>query len=432
VHTGAGRGQRVAVVVVVAVVLALVGSVAPVEDAPSGGIGEVDGVSADASLSVTVDDGLDDEELDAVVARAMARIEVIRDLDYGDPVDVTVISRETYRERRDREVSNAERTWTNLRWEALFVVGQDRDATAVLDEAFGGGVQGYYDPDEKRIVIVSSAEPTVDTETLVHELVHALQDQRFGLGTLTTTTDAEQAYESVIEGEAELVPDVYLDRCGDEWSCVRLDDDPGATDVPRGLRTWLLFPYVEGREFVAAIRDRGGWEAVDRLHRQVPNSTAGVIDPDRYPAGEREPVSVPDASTGGWTRLDRPGGDGTGDTLGAAGVHAMLVHSEAVDTEGSFECPLSSAWTGDRLVPYQRGDRHGYVWETAWETTDDAAQFAFVYRELVREHGGVATGDDLFVVADGPFEGAFRVTREETTVRVVRGPTVESLDGIHG
>jgi hypothetical protein len=434
------RQVAVSVAVVAAVVVlgaVVVGSFAPTGNSgPPEGLGEVDGIAYNASLSITVDDGLNESELDALVARSMARIEVIRGLAFEKRVDVEVITREEYSEGLDSDLSAAERTWENLRWEALFVVGEDRDALAVLEEVFAGGVQGYYSAREEQIVIVSDADrPAVDTETLVHELVHALQDQRFGLGYDGTTTDAREAYESVIEGEAELVPERYFDRCDGDWSCVRLDGETGDTDdtdLEAGIRLRILAPYVEGREFVEQIRQDGGWDAVDGLHDRPPASSSQVIHPDSYPDSEPTLPSFTDRSSDEWRPLGETAETSGTDTLGEAAIYAMLLHNDvvSVDEPLAYEHPFSEGWAGDRLVPYEREGKTGYVWETAWETPEDAEQFASAYQQILEERGAVGTGENSFVIPSGSFDGAFRVTRDGTAVRIVHAPTSDALGEI--
>jgi len=429
-----GDTERWGLVAVLVLGLALAGVIAGSFAPTTGGglsgeVGEVDGVTYNQSIPVTVEDGLNESEREVLVARSMARVEVLRGLAFEERVGVEVIGREEYRDRWDPDRTETERIWENLRWEALFVIGEDRDAPAVFDEAFRTSVQGYYSPDDGQIVVVSDAdEPTLDTETLVHELVHALQHQRFGLAYDADTTDAEQARDSVIEGEAELVSERYLDRCGADWSCVRPPTENTSTDLSLGIQLQVLAPYTQGQVFVETVQERGGWAAVDRLHDRLPASSTQFLHPDRYPGTEPVAVTVSDRSGEGWRRLDAT------DTLGEVSVYTMLVHSDVADVENptGYDHPFSTGWAGGRMAVYERDGEFGYVWETAWETPADAEQFALAYRDVLEANGGVGTGADVFVVPDGGFEDAFRVTRENTTVRVVNAPTVEELAAVHG
>jgi hypothetical protein len=422
----------------------LAGSLLPATDpGPPEELGEVDGILFNESLSLTVADGLNESEREAFVARTMARVEVIRGVSFEERVDVEVITREEYREERNTNRSEAARVWENLRYQALFVVGQDRDASAVLDDGFAGNVQGYYSLGNSEIVIVSEGEkPTIDRDTLVHELVHALQDQRFGIDYDTETTDAGQGYESIVEGPAELVEERYDRRCGVEWSCIPPSNKTGGADLELGIELQILFPYVQGREFVDTVRQREGWQAVNDLHDRSPAGSTQVIHPETYPDVAPVNVTVTDRSTEAWSRFEtteiarRLGVAGerqSTDTLGEAAVYAMLLHNGVIDVEErlGYEHRFAAGWAGDQFVPYERDDQFGYVWKLAWESKDDAAQFASAYRQVLERNGALGTGETVFNIPDGPFEGAFRLTQEGSTVRIVSAPTEAALDEIH-
>ncbi|ERH11046.1 MAG: hypothetical protein J07HX64_02825 [halophilic archaeon J07HX64] len=139
-------------------------------------------------------------------------------------------------------------------------------------------------------------------------------------------------------------------------------------------------------------------------------------------------MTVTDRSDEGWRRLDAT------DTLGETSVYTMLAHSEVVDVESptGYDHPFSTGWAGGQIALYEREGATGYVWETVWETPTDAEQFVSAYRDVLEANGGDRAGTDQFVVPDGGFEDAFRVTRENRTVRIVNAPTVEGLVEVHG
>ena len=421
--------------VAVLVVLAGCGSSVPggPGSASADGIGEVDGVTDDSNLDIDTSDGFTEAELEQFVDRSMARIEVVRDLNYERPVDVTIVNRSAYREQYlDRVTGPTRDDWENQIWRGLFIVGQDRDATDVLDEAFGGSVQGFYEPGRNSIVIVSDSEtPTVRKSTLIHELTHALQDQQFGLAFGQETRDRQAAYDTLIEGEAELVPQLYLDRCGSEWSCVRPEVDSGqAGNLDRGIAQIITQPYRQGVGFVEHLRAEGGWEAVNDAHENPPESTAQTVHPERYPGDTPEDVTVPDRSSADWDRFDQ---QPEGDTLGVVSIFAMFESNGIIqpDQPGTYDHPVTTGWEGDHFVPYRADGEFGYVWEIDWDSNSNAAQFADAYRELLDEHGGLERGIDRYVVEEGPFAGAYRLTVEGDTVRIVSGPSMNALSAIH-
>lgn len=423
--------RTVLLILVLALAIPLGGGVMPADDATvSPGIGTFDGVDYDDTLNVSIAAGVNQTELDRVTRRAMARIELLRGLDFNETVNVTLISRDEYRDRAGVDPTSDGDTREELRWRALFIVGDDRAAQSIVDQAVAEAIAGYYTPSTGEIVLVNEAQnSTLNRNTLVHELVHALQDQQFGLSFPDQTADAQLARDALIEGEAEVITTEYSDRCGLVWSCLSLPQtDYNEPEIPLGLELVLFHPYAQGPRFVDSVRERRGWAGIDAAHESPPETTTSVIHPDRSSDAPQD-VTVPDRSNADWSRL----GDPETDTLGEASIYAMFVHNDVVslnETEG-YRHTFSDGWRGDTFVPYQRGETRGYVWETAWASERDAEQFAFAYQAVLDSRGAVSSDDGVFTVPEGPFDGAYRLTRENTTVRIVSGPTTDSLDGIH-
>jgi hypothetical protein len=196
----------------------------------------------------------------------------------------------------------------------------------------------------------------------------------------------------------------------------------------------IFSPYAAGPTFVESVQRERGWRGVDALYDRFPASTEQVIHPELYPDERPVDVSVRDRSNARWSRFDlnRPAHD----TVGEASIYAMFWANGAVTRDGrspyQYDHPLSAGWGGDRLVPYRDGDRFGYVWVTAWDSQRDAREFGGAYREVLANRSVRQPRDNVYVLPESdPFGDAFRVTRRGQRVRIVNGPTVGSLDGIH-
>jgi hypothetical protein len=409
------------------------------EDPASDRIGWEDGYWYDDSLSIRASDGLNETERRHVVARTMARVERIRGLEFTERVPVEVIGREEYRQQRGGsggDPSSEFNRWNDQVWEALFIVDEEASVSRTLDSVFGSSVQGYYAPSSDEIVIVSNSEtPTLDRRTLSHELVHALQDQQFGLDRNPRTQDAQLAEDGLVEGDANFVEAAYEDRCGRQWSCLDRPDDAGGGGAPAdfnyGLFTTVFAPYAEGPGFVADLKARGGWDAVNAAYDDYPASTEQVIHPARYPTDEPTTVRVRDRSAAAWTRFDV---DPVYDTVGEASIYAMFWANDRLGDHGQYDYshPYSTGWDGDRVVPYEHDGEYGYVWRSVWDSPAEAREFLDAYRGLLRSHDATARGDGVFVVPESdPYADAFRVSRSGDTVTIVNAPTVEQLDAVH-
>ena len=410
---------------------------------PRGGdaIGWENGYWYDDPVSVTTEDGLNESELEAVTARTMARIERIRDREFEQTVPVEIISRSEYRNRSQSTRGGAGPPgdpWNDQVWESLLLVGEDSGSSEAIDDTRTSSVLGYYSPSRDSIVIVSPNEtPVVDRGTLAHELVHALQDQQFGLDSSARTQDTQLSRNGVVEGEANYIQQGYERRCGQQWDCIDTPDDSdgggsGGGERNAGVFTIILQPYVSGPQFVDSIYSSGGWDAVDALHDSLPESTEQVIHPDRYPDDTPETVTVTDRSNDEWERFDH---DPVGDTVGEASIFATMYHNGQTDADRySYQSTPSDGWAGDTVVPYRNSSGGGgYVWESEWDSAADAREFETAYEDaLTEEHDASTPRTDIYVVPESSeFADAFRIVRSGTTVRIVNGPTVSDLDDIH-
>ncbi len=440
----------------------------PADPSTEDTVGYVEGYWYDDDLPVddSGDAVVDDSELDAVVYRSMARVEKIRNLTFEEPVDVEVVSRSEYRETNEERFTNvtdAERLESNVGYEALFMVNRDTSAVDSTRSVYGGAVAGYYDPETDEIVIVSDnpETPELDELTLGHELVHALQDQRFNLSRLEgETQDSDSAMSGLVEGDASWVENEYERRCGADWDCLApsgggAQGDVG--DVNWGIYFSIYQPYSDGPAYIDYLREQGpGWSAVDAAYDDPPTTTSAVI----RPGSEREPadVSVPDRSSGDWRQL-RVDGEVANDTVGEAGMVAMFAagafggDGESVIGaenflgsgvgEYDYDQPATDGWAGDQLVVYTNDDVDagsgpgaagdaGYVWRTQWDTKDDTEQFVRAYGQLLANHGAepVEGRQDTAVIEDGGYAGAYYLERDGRTVTIVRAPSVAELPNV--
>ncbi|MFC4357885.1 Hvo_1808 family surface protein [Halobium salinum] len=448
---------------------------------PVDALGWEAGYRYDDVLDVDGRDGLSPAELDAVVARTMARIEHLRGLEFEEPVTVEVVSREQHLREGFGNASGsggdeppATDHLNEQVWEALFVVGEDANVDDEFATLYGSNVLGYYAPAEKRLVLITEdpERAVVDPHTLAHELTHALQDQHFDLAASAAsvrTQDTQLARNGLIEGEANYLAERYMAECAAGWDCLDRPRNRGSSndDVNLPMLFVVYQPYSDGPTYVDALVDAGGWDAVDAAHATLPASTEQVI----YPGVDETPgvVPVPETARDGWTRV----GDPAGDTVGEASIYVMFWNAarttgaDVVDTRAfvipdgvagldvyNYSAPVSDGWANDRLVAYGRSgdgadaggtgadgadgngsDRTGavgaYVWVTEWDSHADAREFYDGYRALLVGHGAEQVSLNTWVVPSGPYADAFRVTLDGTRVVVVNAPAVEDLDDVY-
>ncbi|QDX40054.1 Hvo_1808 family surface protein [Salarchaeum sp. JOR-1] len=479
---------RLAVVLGLACLLALAGCASAPTDDPtlvgatdgpadpaSDRLGWEEGYWYNESLPVTVSDGLNATEQDAVVHRAMARVEHVRRIEFEADVPVSVISRETYREQTgggSGGSGSGSVTFDDVRYEALFLVGETRSGSEQSSETTSSSVAGYYSPSADRIVVISdTATPVLSETTLGHELVHALQYRNFDLGFSGSTLEARSAALGLIEGDAELVAQRYERRCGGDWECVSQpassggsggsDGGSSGSGLHYGIYFTQYFPYSDGPGFVESVLEDGGWDAVAGLYENPPKSAEQVAQPGAYGVDEPTAVGLQDRSDGEWTRLTPSRGAPYAE-FGVAGLTGMLAYpayeSSMDDTaprryvlspneflnlnaQGNVDSsdPLNytttpvDGWDGDKLYAYKNSGDAAYVWKSVWDSPRDARQFAATYRDLLAYWGAQSRGNGVYAIPDGAsaFADAFYVSTSGDTVTIVNAPTVGELDDVH-
>jgi hypothetical protein len=193
------------------------------------------------------------------------------------------------------------------------LIPPDTDYEQLVVDLLTDEIAGYYDPHTHSLAISKSAgdDPEWAEMVLAHELDHALQDQSFDLRAFEDLPDSEGdaalARHALVEGDGIVAMiEVTLARqhVAAPWSdpsvaerIVETMELPGpdkgkALDrAPLAVREALLFPYRAGFAFVAALRRRRPWSAVDAAYKRPPRSTEQILHVARYLADER-PVAV--------------------------------------------------------------------------------------------------------------------------------------------
>lgn len=413
----------------------------PAGDPDEDVLGWENGLWYDESIAVDESDGLNYTERDLVVSRAMARVEVIRGLEFNGSVNVVFQTRSTF------TLSPPEGAWWNQYWEMLFMVGESQltaDAYATLYDTVIDGLTT-----EKTIVILveDRTSPTINRNTLAHELVHVVETQhRVHPDRGDLNQDATTAERSLIEGSAIFYEQRYAERCRTDWSCLDLptrEESDVAPAMNQGLYVAFATRYSAGRRFVESLHERGGETALANARESPPESTEQVIHPDRYPGDQPVSVTIPDRSSDQWQRLSAPGRVEPTGTVGEARLYTMFWYN-AVPPNGTVEVtrsqqvdlsythPTTTGWAGDAFVPYVNGSQYGYVLKTVWETEADAREFQVAYVRLLQSRNATVERKGTYrIPGSDPYADAFRVNRRGATVIVVNAPTVDQLDDIH-
>ena len=216
-----------------------------------------------------------------------------------------------------------------------------------------------------------------DTDTakrvIAHESVHVLQKQWFNAPYGGRTLDTTKAIQAAIEGDADLVADLY---CNETGIPIHKITDLYTRDPVMALG---IFPYVFGDRFVAYLYRIGGWQLVNEMYSHLPNTTKVVMFPELYlqnwtPTDVRGDVEaiIPKNATIKYS-----------DRMGAYYVFLIYWGHNGTREEGM---DMAKAWEGDWLIV---GDVNGtsgaerfLVWEVLFDTPEHAASFGNFLEEI--------------------------------------------------
>lgn len=323
-------------------------------------------------------------------------------------------------------------------------------------------IAGYYDDKTKTVNLLDWIPPDEQKPVLAHELTHALQDQHIHLEKWDRQTDLPIAQnvkqdnehiatdeedtvrDTVVEGQAMaafvdyiLVPSgknlLTAPQLADKMNQAMSDtsDSPTLANAPLLLQRSLIFPYVEGLDFVRSVWTAKGKEAAFAgLLDHPPSSTYEIMTPSVYLNHGSVPLlRMPDIHF----LIDpqyRPY------DIGVMGEFDVQVMAELFGGPQLAEA-LAPAWRGGIYYTAQaKAAANGNQQDTAaslallylsrWSTPQAALAFANMYaREIPRkyDHAVVAPADSSGA-EDASIITRIWNTSEGPVLVVVSGKTV--------
>ena len=323
----------------------------------------------------------------SVVQELVRAAERVRGLRFRQKVPVLVQDAEAIMAYVDSQIDDAELAQAQVVYAALGLLSPNVDVRALLLRLMGEQVVGYYDVDAHQLVIrddvmrafggegdVSGVNVDEARVVLVHELVHALQDQHLQLSVSMNSkrdTDAENAFRALVEGAASLTQ-ITSDPAAVRTLSALVRSSPLAgselESAPEIVRAPLLSAYVDGLGFAAHLHGAGGFARLDRAHVDPPASTEQVLHPERFAARDQPLVLRVKAAA---TLL----GEGFElfyeDTLGELELSVYLGQASRPEPAAH----AAQGWGGDRLYAYRdRAGQTAIVWLQGWDDVTEAAE----------------------------------------------------------
>jgi hypothetical protein len=393
-----------------------------------------------------------DKILASSVQEGMNCVSRTRKLDFKETPAVEIASTNKIKELLQKEI---EKSYNQEKLEKkrkllvrLGIISPEVTFAQQTLEFLSESVAGMYSPEDKKIYIsekvLKEIRPGLPSMTIMHEQVHALQDQYYDLkkiedARIAGPEDVSLAMESVVEGDATLLMYDASLRSFKGLLGV-LDSEKGELDIrsfvvdsllafSKNMKTKdgqpaiffeeLLFPYVWGGKFIQHLVNTKGWESLDALYKDLPVSSEQIMHPEKYYIARDMPkvVTLPDVTA----KLTAPWAKVNSDAFGEFGFY--LIGKKFLD-ELSTKV-MSEGWGGDQYALYedQQSKQLLLLSLSVWDSEKDAEEFYSFYKKIIiKKYPGIA------VVKEEPNETQWKegeeligIFKSKDTVGLIEG-----------
>jgi hypothetical protein len=305
-------------------------------------------------------------EFAAAADEVLQQMSEITGLKLLTPLKKSLRSREQIRayvvDEMKEDKNPAERYAGQRSAEAFGLLPRGFDLDAFMVDLLTEQIAGLYDPKTHEFYVADWIPAADQKMVMAHELTHALQDQHFHIDdwekAARPNDDSELARESVLEGSAMAAMVDYL-LAGTGRSLQDLPDidpsmligdmesTPMLKKAPPFLKDALIFPYLDGLNFSAAIVRPDGWGALSGVFAKPPISTQQILHPALYRSGKVPPkVELPtmEKELGPeWTKLED-------NIMGEFGWKEVLKQFLGDEKAAA----VSPGWSADRYIVYEQ------------------------------------------------------------------------------
>jgi len=348
-------------------------STAPDTGGDDGGDGSGDG-DRPVPTTTTVPSTATTAEVDAFVADAVAFIEAVRDRPFLEPPDLRVVGEDEFltllladlEETFAEEPDLIERI--DVLYQALGMIGANQSIEDVYRTFVEAGVLGVYFPDRDEMLVRGGGPLSLLAKTtIVHELVHAFDDQHFDLERsedLDDRTELPWTFAAAVEGSARYVEDLWVETLT-ATERARLEEEELAFGDPALLASMdLAFLFQEisvyeyGARWIGRLVTRDGIGAIDDAVLAAAATSEQVMQPLDGP--DLDPIPVPSPDVEGEVVWELAGGQVLIDSL----------------LNGAFIAAPEAApgWGGDAITAYRLGGVSCVRWDIATDSPTDAKE----------------------------------------------------------
>jgi len=390
----------------------------------------------DSTGTISTASGLaagDNAALQKSVDTLLSQVATIRGLSWKRPVSASWVTRQHLPALLD-SLANAQGSTSSGSssdevFQALGYLDSGESLESSQSDFDSTGVAAFYEEGTDHLwVVTDQANSSSLISTVVHELVHALQDQNFGDSVSDTAElDEDEAFTFLEEGEAEYVATLWsmgsptmdaFDQSVPDWTLKMVADHLdswGYGAYPLLVSIPTAAPYSSGVSFVHRVHEQLGWNGVNGLHTDHPRTTTQTLHPL---AGLHKGFATWEdhqfASTADWETL-------ASDRIGELYLTTLLFTQGNPVTTGD-----ASGWNGDRFWIWRTRDslHHAVVGRVSMDSTSIATSFLRRWGEGFAQRMGVSAslqGQDSFQVNSANAQSIVRGVRRGTELYLAWG-----------
>ncbi|HEY6532178.1 MAG TPA: DUF2510 domain-containing protein [Acidimicrobiales bacterium] len=281
-------------------------------------------------------------------------VEQERGLDFDHPVEIEMVPDDEFAasvridetEFDEEDLEQVSSSEAQLR--AFGLIDGTTDLVDTTSAMRSAGILAYYSPEERKVYVRGTELTPAVEATLVHELVHALQDQRFDLREMEAGSPDPGAVRAIVEGDATRIENAFVAQLpASEQDAISDEHDSGYEEsgldsMPDALVAATAAPYALGEPAVGVLAARGGNSEVNQAFLKPPSADVQILDPRRLAEDPPEPVELPIVPDGAATVS-------SGDTYGALFWDIVLARRVGIHPALEF----ADAWHGDTSVTYE-------------------------------------------------------------------------------
>lgn len=274
----------------------------------------------------------------------------------------------------ERNADRYAQDYTNFTgiYHAMGIIGPDDNLEDIWSSFGDAGVLGFYDREQQQVFLRGSGVDEFTKIVLVHELVHALDDQIFGIERPEYDDRDDEiawAFSSVLEGNARVIENRYRDTLSASERAAAAEQQ---RSLPRGTSLRLFTEsflelqsakYVYGEQLMSELWS-DGVDAVDAVMVSPPSASEQVLNPELVVGGDEAdgPLRAPPADG----RIFEQG------VWGQIGLESIL--RDELDAETARAA--ADGWGGDWYVAWTSGSQTCVRLDVQADSADDLDELA--------------------------------------------------------